>query len=320
MATSEQIIALIKAHYDVSSESFNTIALQIAAYEAKCGHNVMATEIKKIVDKHRIIRPAKNVFMNPALSEMMMEEYHEFSLQDLISSASVKEKIDRIISEYQQRDILQKYGLCNRSKILLGGPSGTGKTMTASVIARELELPLYVIRIEKILTKYMGETSAKLGQVFDVINVHEGIYLFDEFDAIGTERSRDNEVGEMRRILNSFLQFVERVNANSIIIAATNHMEMLDKALFRRFDDIVTYTLPSNQEIKQLLDIKLEDRINKSSKTKLITLLQGLSHADICSVCMDALKESILTNQPMTFAMVKKMISNRMNGYNNIAC
>lgn len=130
--------------------------------------------------------------------------------------------------------------------------------MTASVIANEVNLPLYVIQIDKLVTKYMGETSVKLRQVFDYIEEYPGVYLFDEFDAIGADRSMDNDVGEMRRILNSFLQYLENEDSFSLIIAATNNPSILDKALFRRFDDVLEYFLPDEDQILRIMKNKLD--------------------------------------------------------------
>ena len=130
--------------------------------------------------------------------------------------------------------------------------------MTASVLASELRLPLYIIQIDKIITKFMGETSSKLRQIFKLIESHRGVYFFDEFDSIGTDRSLENEVGEMRRVLNSFLQFLEGDASDSIIITATNNISLLDRALFRRFDDIIYYDLPNNDEIIELKKEVLE--------------------------------------------------------------
>ncbi len=120
--------------------------------------------------------------------------------------------------------------------------------MTANVLASELNLPLYTIQLDQIITKFMGETSAKLRLVFDLVRQNQGIYLFDEFDAIGSKRSMENDVGEMRRVLNSFLQFIENDDSISLIIASTNNLELLDHALFRRFDDLLFYDLPDKNQ------------------------------------------------------------------------
>ncbi len=314
MATMDKITALLKAHYERNDENFNTLALQMAASEAKSGHSVVANEIRTIVEKSR--HPSQRIaFMNNAMSEMIQRADIRNGLHDLVVNEEVKKRIERIVLEYHERARLKRNGLQNRNKILLGGPSGTGKTMTASVIATETDLPLYVIRLDKIITKFMGATSAKLGEVFDAIEQYEGVYLFDEFDALGTDRKRDNEVGEMRRILTSFLMFMERADSESIIVAATNQPEVLDTALFRRFDDVIQYSLPTDEEIARLVNIHLGKRLKQVSIRQVAKLLSNYSQATVCAVCKDAIKESILTNQAISMNMLQKIIAEKQ-GYN----
>ena len=121
-------------------------------------------------------------------------------------------------------------------------------------------LPLFVIRLDGLITKFMGETFAKLRLVFDAMNQTRGVYLFDEFDSIGAERGLGNDVGEIRRVVNSFLQMVEQDNSDSLIVAATNHVKLLDRALFRRFDDIIEFDLPDLARIKLMLRAKARRR------------------------------------------------------------
>jgi SpoVK/Ycf46/Vps4 family AAA+-type ATPase len=238
------------------------------------------------------------------------------NLADMIASEDIKSKITRIISEFVQRDKLRKHDLENRRKILLSGPPGTGKTLTASIIANELNLPLYTILMDKMVTKYMGETSAKLRQVFDLIEQKQGVYLFDEFDAIGGERSRDNDVGEMRRVLNSFLQFIERDNSDSLIIAITNNKALLDQALFRRFDDVILYHLPDNDEKLALLKNRLSRYSKKVNFNQLLPNINGLSHAEISLACLDAIKETVLNEkQSMSNQLILKSIKDRNAAY-----
>jgi SpoVK/Ycf46/Vps4 family AAA+-type ATPase len=200
---------------------------------------------------------------------------------------------------------------------LLSGLPGTGKTATASVVAGELKLPLYVVMMDKLMTKYMGETATKLRQIFDMMVSNRGVYLFDEFDAIGAERGRDNEVGEMRRVLNSFLQFIEQDSSESIIFGATNNIKILDSALFRRFDDIITYTLPNKSEIEALIKLKLQSYLGDFSLTTVIDAANGLSHAEITNACNDALKEIILSDKKLvTQKLLTQMMKDRKMHYN----
>ena len=250
-------------------------------------------------------------FMNTALSDSVVEELNLYSLDDLVVTDEIRSRISRTILEYQERELLERNGLQNRSRLLFGGPSGTGKTMTASVIANETGLPLYVVQLEKIVSRFLGTTSAKLAELFETIETYPGVYLFDEFDAIGTERERDNEVGEMRRILNSFLKLIEQPLKRSIVIAATNDMKVLDKALFRRFDDVVQFALPNNAEIVTLMQKKLEKRLALKVLTQLAFELEGYSQAVVCAVCQEAIKTSILTNKPLSKAMVENALAER---------
>ena len=162
----------------------------------------------------------------------------------------------------------------------------------------------------------MGETSAKLRQIFDFIKDVPAVYLFDEFDAIGGQRGKDNEVGEMRRVLNSFLQFLERDHSDSLIIAATNNLELLDQALFRRFDDVIRYQLPTDNEKLQLLKNRLNGNLSNKEIKDLLPELTSLSHAEINQACLDVIKTSVIYDLPIKFDLVVKTIRERKSAYN----
>lgn len=316
MATAEQIKSLLQSHYKNDNERFTSIALQLAAHEARQGHLSIAKDIKALVDRSKT-DGFKVIKINPNLSDLVLVYYPDNRLNELILSKDVNGKLQRIIKEYKQRDKIQKFGLQNRRKVLLSGLPGTGKTATASAIAGELKIPLYVIMMDKLMTKYMGETASKLRQIFDMMISNRGVYLFDEFDAIGAERGRDNEVGEMRRVLNSFLQFIEQDSSESIIFGATNNIRILDSALFRRFDDIINYTLPSKSDIEELIKLKLSRYLGNFSLETVITTASGLSHAEITNACHDALKEIILNDKKtVTQKLLVQMIKDRKVNFN----
>lgn len=315
MATANQLKTLIKSHFDDNSEKFNTVALQIAAYEAKLGHINLANDIRKIIDAEKFNKPKfRNI--DPSLQGLLLEIHPQEHLVDLVVDPQIKKRIERIINEFTYRDKLFRHNLENRRKILFSGHPGTGKTMTASVIANELRLPIYVVLMDKIVTKYMGETSAKLRQIFDYIEDVPAVYLFDEFDAIGGQRGKDNEVGEMRRVLNSFLQFIERDHSDSLIIAATNNLELLDQALFRRFDDVIHYQLPTDQEKIQLLKNRLSGNLLQKDIDLILPELTSLSHAEINQACLDAIKESVINEVKISPDLVIKTIRERKSAYN----
>ena len=316
MATAEQLKSLLQSHYKNDSERFTSIALQVAAHEARQGHMTIAKEIKDLVDRAKT-DVFKVIKINPDLSDLVLVYYPENKFNELVLSEEVSAKLNRIIREYEEREKILKFGLENRRKVLLSGLPGTGKTATASVVAGELRLPLYVVMMDKLMTKYMGETATKLRQIFDMMVSNRGVYLFDEFDAIGAERGRDNEVGEMRRVLNSFLQFIEQDSSESIIFGATNNIRILDSALFRRFDDIITYTLPNKSEIEELIKLKLQSYLGDFSLKTVVDAANGLSHAEITNACNDALKEIILSDKKLvTQKLLTQMMKDRKMHYN----
>ena len=316
MATAEQIKSLIRSHVSEQPEQFFTVALQVAAHEAQHGHQSLAHEIRALVDKAKL-RPGRLVPFTPDLDNLVLTTEPRERLGGLVQSDEMRARMERILREYRQRAKLEKHGLSHRRKILLAGPPGTGKTLTAAVLARELGLPLFTILMDKIVTKFMGETSAKLRQIFDVMPERRGVYLFDEFDAIGGERSRENDVGEMRRVLNAFLQFIERDNSDGLIVAATNNPYILDQALFRRFDDVLYYRLPEQEEIVRLIENRLGSFRAKTMPLEAAAkMADSLSHAEIARACEDAIKEAILDDRKtVTATLLKQMLRERRAAY-----
>ena len=315
MATADQLKALIKSHFEQDAERFVTLAFQVAAHEARQGHSSLARDIKSIIERSKE-SSLRVIPFKKDLSELVIAESTNNRLADLIIEKPVKQKIERILKEYREQEKLKKHGLNHRRKILIAGPPGTGKTMTASIIAAELHLPFYTIQMDKLVTKFMGETSSKLRQIFDTIKEHKGVYLFDEFDAIGAERTNDNEVGEMRRVLNSFLQFIEQDKSDSFVISATNNPASLDQALFRRFDDVLHYKLPSHEETGRLIENQLGSFKGDFKVSVLTKEINGLSHSEITLACQDAIKESILSDKTkVTKTLLLSCLRDRLSAY-----
>lgn len=318
MTTSTQIKSLIRSHFEDDRERFITVALQIAAHEAKAGHVSVAREIRDYVDQaKRLDALLPGAQIKGDLSELLLQARPGVRMSDLIVRDELRNQIGRILNEYRNRAKLKKHGMANRRRLLLAGPPGTGKTMTASVIGGELHLALHIILMHKMVTKYMGETSAKLRQIFDIIDQQPGIYLFDEFDAIGTQRGLEHEVGEMRRVLNSFLQFIEQDASDSLIIAATNTFDVLDPALFRRFDDVLYYELPDANEREKLI----RNRLSRFASEKmdfegLAASAEKLSHAEITRACDDAIKQVLLSDETrVTNELLESMLAHRKDIY-----
>lgn len=311
MATADQILSLIRNHLNNDDTQFRKVALQISAVEARSGHAIVARTIQELLNQKKTsLGTVRLVSKNKDIDDLLLQVDTYDDMTSLVLSQELKEKLDRVIKEYLKKETLSKYGLANRRKLLLYGASGTGKTMTASALAKEFNLPFFVVRTEKVVTKFMGETGQKLGRIFDFINEVPAVYLFDEFDAIGSQRGMDNEVGEQRRILNTFLQLLERDDSDSFIIAATNSIESIDKAMFRRFDDVIEYKLPDREQRLALLRENLYTA--KDLDFSFVEpLFDGMSHAEIKMVCSDIFKESLLNDRKIDLPLVQTIVNMR---------
>lgn len=304
MASADQLKALLKSHLDGDDDRFFSIALQVAAREAKLGHGKLAEEMRALIDQaktrrglppHDSEKPVPISRPRGELAGLLSVSYPKTRLNEMVLDDTLCRQLKRIIREQRQASHILAHGLNPRRKLLLMGPPGTGKTMTASVLAGELGLPLFQVRLDGLITKYMGETAAKLRQIFEATDATRGIYFFDEFDAIGSQRGLANDVGEVRRILNSFLQMIEQDGSHSLILAATNHPEILDSALFRRFDDVLHYELPDEVHIASILKSRLGPMAAKGiSWKRLANDALGLSFAEVARASDDALKEALI--------------------------
>ena len=299
MASAEQLKALLRSHLEGDEDLFYSVAMQVAAHEARLGHGKLAEELRKMVDNAKSRRSANSpVPINRPrgeLANLLEISYPKTRLAQMILGKNLSNQIQRILREQRNAGRILEHGLAPRRKLLLIGPPGTGKTLTASVLASELGLPLLQVRLDGLITRFMGETAAKLRQVFDSTNKTRGVYFFDEFDAIGPERGLANDVGEIRRILNSFLQMIEQDRSHSLVISATNHPGLLDQALFRRFDDVLHYELPDCRQIAELLKRRLsKNTLEKVLWKSLAETAIGLSYAEVARVADEVLKEALI--------------------------
>lgn len=306
MAAADHIKSLINSYVEGDESRFFATAMQIAASEARQGHTNLAQELKQLIEKAKkgrsdsyLIEPKTVPFSAPKreLKELIEVFKPRINLSDMVLAPSVKQSLDKLIDEQSKWEILHKHNLSPKRKLLLTGSPGTGKTMTAQAIAGELGLSVYIIRLDGLMSKYMGESIAKLRMIFDAMQDHRAVYLFDEFDSIGSHRDKGQDVGEIKRVLNSFLINIEKDTSNSIIIAATNLPESLDKALFRRFDDIIQYPLPDEVQIigaikKTVRSFSFSKKVNYK---KLAKIAGGLNYSDIVKACEETIKEMILT-------------------------
>lgn len=199
-----------------------------------------------------------------------------------------------LIEEFRGADLLRRHGMSVRSKLLFCGPPGCGKTLTAEVFAHELGLPLIVARLDAIISSFLGETATNIRKVFEAASEQPCVLFLDEFDALARARADGSEHNELRRVVNSLLMLIDRFRGKSFLIAATNLEESLDHAIWRRFDEVVVFDLPSQREIRLLCEIKLKNFPTPFSVSEKAPRLKGMSFADVERICDNATKRSIL--------------------------
>lgn len=296
-ASADHIKALVKSHSSGDDEGFYAVAMQVAAKAARQGHHRLAGELKDLVDAARL-QAGGSVVTSIAqprgeIGDLVVASFPEVGLRDLVVADVVRNQLKQVLTEQRRRHNLMEQGFHPVHRLLLEGPPGTGKTMTAAVIAHELDLPLLTIRLDSVLSKYLGETASKLRLLFDAVANQRAVYLFDEFDALGGDRA-GNDVGEARRILNSFLVFLDQASPESVVIAATNHRAILDRALFRRFDMVINYRNPTPDEAVTVVKTRLGPMGRGVRWATVRNSTEGMSHAELVKAAETAAKRALL--------------------------
>lgn len=306
MASAQQLIQMIRSHATGDDDRFLSIAEEIAEDAAKAGRGRMAADLNAIVNHLRTTRQVSPDRTKPVplaaprgeLAALMQAVYPERRLSDLVVDEELDQRLRRVVRENREREKLAQSNLTPRRKLLFSGPPGTGKSLTAAAIAGELGLPLFTIKLDGVITKFMGETAAKLRLIFDSMQKARGVYFFDEVDALATRRGREHDIGEARRMLTSLLMLLEDDESTSIIVAATNHRMLLDPAIFRRFHGVFTYELPSPEKARQVLrnHLLLFDR-DALEWHAVDEAARNLSHADLTAAADDAARDAVLDHE-----------------------
>lgn len=318
MTSLAQVTALVDAHVSRDDSRFRAVALQIAAHVASRSDQG-ADRLRRLVDRQQAV-----AFVPlPSASGLLSSPPDLSTLDDMVLAPAVRELLDRLLLEQSRKLDLRAIGLDPARKLLFCGPPGCGKTMAAGAIAHAVGLPMFRVELHGVIASHLGETAGKLSKVFEHVRAMPAVYLFDEFDAIAAERSSlgsESAGAEMRRVVNSLLQFVEDDRSDSLIVAATNHEQMLDAAIFRRFDEVVTFALPTRDEVAALVSRSLVELDEVEVGLLDISAIHGaaaglgIGHADVCAALRRVRKDHVLVGAPIDTARIVDGIARRVRG------
>ncbi|HEX4421705.1 MAG TPA: ATP-binding protein [Kofleriaceae bacterium] len=295
---------LLQSHAEGDEPSFRKAALQLAAAESTAGHVRVAEEIRAIIAK---MPPTSTRRPGPVidiaaprgeLADILEGGHRDERLRDIVLRDDARDTLLRVISENRSRARLERFGVSPRRRLLFHGAPGCGKTFAAAVLAGEMGLPLMTVRFDALFSRFLGATAVQLRAIFAEMPRRPGVYLFDEFDSVAKARGDSQDVGEMNRVVTAFLQLVDADMSGSILVAATNHVELLDRAVFRRFDVIVPFDKPTREQLADLLKLRISTvGLSMEAAERLAGNAEGWSFADVARACDDAVRTMALDDR-----------------------
>ncbi len=304
MARADLLKKLFESYQSRDDRTFRAIAAQIVEEERKKQHPVLATELQRIlqngVGSLHEVRGRASIFdavptdsdrQTPLLSIRTPDRYFE----DLVLDRWTFDCLSRIMAEVRGWEVLDAHGLPPTRRVLFCGPSGCGKTSSAEALAAELALPMLYVRFDSVISSLLGATAANLRKVFEYAARGQWVVFFDEFDAIGRSRDDATEHGEIKRVVNTFLQLLDGFGGRSLVVAATNFEEALDPAIWRRFDDVLRFGRPEPDALERLIRRRCRPlKVSSRQVTLLLSAVSGSTFADAERVCLDARRHCAL--------------------------
>jgi SpoVK/Ycf46/Vps4 family AAA+-type ATPase len=299
MARSDLLVSLVRAAAAGDRETLRSTAEALAADERAKNHHILADRLQRALSTVPITPPPLTTSANAATGsgrDTIIEIEPRTRLDELLLPLPVRENARQLVEEHIRADVLRAHGYEPRHRILLSGPPGNGKTSYAEGIAESLALPFFVVRYDALIGSYLGETNTRLRKLFDYIRTQPCVLFFDEFDAIGKERGDTHETGEIKRVVSFLLMQIDQLPSYVIIIAASNHAELLDRAVWRRFQVRLAFPAPDRKNIEAFLDRVISTWPAKPqlSVQNIAGRLGSVSYAEALDFCQNARRRHIL--------------------------
>ncbi|WP_084539890.1 AAA family ATPase [Azorhizobium doebereinerae] len=299
MARSDLLVSLVRAAAAGDRDGLRSTTEALAADERAKNHHILADRLQRALSAVPVAPPplTTSALIGGATGrEAIIELDPHARLDDLLLTLPARESGRQLIEEHIRADVLRAHGFEPRHRVLLSGPPGNGKTTYAEGIAEALGLPFFVVRYDALIGSYLGETNARLRKLFDYIRTQPCVIFFDEFDAIGKERGDTHETGEIKRVVSFLLMQLDQLPSYVIIIAASNHAELLDRAVWRRFQVRLSFPEPDVRQIEVFLDriISSWPYAPTSPVQKIAKSLGVVSYAEVLDFCQNVRRRQIL--------------------------
>lgn len=308
MASGKLLRQLIKAGLHGDQEGVRAASSAVINEERLKNHHLLANDLERLLYAEHAtpkggVRKLHTVVSVPTSKDnglaLIEERPAVRDEKDIVISDGTRSALEEILMEHNRADVLMSYGLQPAKKLMFFGPPGCGKTLAAEVLASSLSLPLVLVRLDSVISSFLGETASNLRKVFDYVSQYPVVALFDEFDALTKDRGDSTDHGELKRSVNAVLQMMDGYRGPSILIATTNYESLLDRAVWRRFDEVIAFEMPNLEQIKRLLGLKLSGvrRNFEPSDTPVASMFKGMAHADIERVLRRAVKDMVLSGR-----------------------